>query len=128
MTELGKEVGLSQLAVTERVRRMEDKGMIIGYRAMVSPEKMGKSIMAHVLMQANHCNLFIEFCQSAPEVIECHKMSGEYNFLLKVMTESMSRLEEFRDECGKHGRSTTLIVLSSPIPYKDISPNLPDSI
>ncbi|MGN9167755.1 MULTISPECIES: Lrp/AsnC family transcriptional regulator [Paenibacillus] len=62
MTELGKKVGLSQPAVTERVRRMEDKGMITGYRVIVSPERVGKSILAHVLMQANHCNLFAEFC------------------------------------------------------------------
>lgn len=128
MTELGKEVGLSQPAVTERVRRMEDKGIITGYRAIVSHEKVGKPIMAHVLVHTNQCNSFVEFCQSAPEVIECHRISGEQNYLLKVMVESMLKLEQFGDECGKHGHSTTLIVLSSPIDHKHVTPTLLDPI
>lgn len=128
MTELGKEVGLSQPAVTERVRRMEDKGIITGYRATVSHEKVGKPIMAHVLVHTNQCNSFVEFCQSAPEVIECHRISGEQNYLLKVMVESMLKLEQFGDECGKHGHSTTLIVLSSPVDHKHVTPTLLDPI
>jgi DNA-binding Lrp family transcriptional regulator len=127
MTELGKGVGLSQPAVTERVRRMEDKGIITGYRAMISHEKVGKPIMAHLLVHTNQCNSFVEFCQSSPEVIECHRISGEHNYLLKVITESMLRLEEFGDECGKHGHSTTLIVLSSPVEHKFLTPGLLDN-
>lgn len=127
MTELGKEVGLSQPAVTERVRRMEDKGVITQYRTIVSHEKIGKPIVAFLLFHTNQCDSFVEFCRSSPEVIECHRISGEYNYLLKVMTESMLLLEEFGNKSGKYGHSTTLIALSSPVDHKSLVPALSEN-
>ena len=124
MTELGKAVGLSQPAVTERVRRLEEKGVIQEYRAVLSREKIGKQAAAYMLVRTKECTAFLEFCRNSPEVIECHRISGEHNYLLKVVTDSMQELERFGNSCDLYGNYTILIVLSSPIDYKFLVPSI----
>ncbi|MGM7684936.1 Lrp/AsnC family transcriptional regulator [Cytobacillus sp. Hm23] len=122
MTELGKEVVLSQPAVTERVRRMEEKGIIDHYRAIVLPGKINKPITAFVLFQTKGCESFVQFCNESNDVIELHRISGQYNFLVKVVTETLQTLEVAINEMGTFGDSTTLIVLSSPIENDKLIP------
>lgn len=126
MTELGKLVGLSQPAVTERVKRMEEKGIIEEYRTVISPHKLNKQSAAYLLFRTRECHAFLDFCRSAPEVAECYRISGEHNYLLKVLTQTTQDLEEFGDRCDAYGTYTTLIVISSPIAYKNLiqGPNL----
>lgn len=127
MTELGKCVGLSQPAVTERVRRMEEKGIIKEYRTMISPEKIGKQAAAYILFHTRDCHAFLDFCRSSPDVVECNRISGEHNYLLKVMTDSTRSLEEFGNQCDKYGTYTILIVMSSPIEPKLLIPSLEEA-
>lgn len=122
MTELGKVVALSQPAVTERVRRLEEKGIIDHYRAVVSPNKLNKHISAYLLFHTKGCDSFVDYCQNSSDVIELHRISGQYNFLVKVVTESLQSLEELINAIGVYGDSTTLIVLSSPIQNSKIIP------
>lgn len=122
MTELGRMVALSQPAVTERVKRLEEKGVIDQYRAIINPKKVNKSTTAFLLFHTKNCEKFIQFCEQSPDVVELHRISGQYNYLLKVVTECMQTLEAFINASGKHGDSTTLIVLSSPIPIKTTNP------
>jgi len=120
MTELGKLVGLSQPAVTERVKRLEEKGIIEEYRTVISPEKLGKQTAAFMLFSTRECHAFLDFCRSAPEVVECHRISGEHSYLLKVMTDSTRALEDFGQQCDKFGTYTILIVMSSPIAHRSL--------
>ncbi|WP_210366011.1 Lrp/AsnC family transcriptional regulator [Bacillus sp. REN3] len=124
MTDLGKEVALSQPAVTERVRRMEEKGIIQSYRASVCPAKVKKQSMAYILFHTKDCESFIRFCKETQDVIELHRISGQYNYLVKVLTETMDSLERFINASGKYGDSTTLIVMSSPIESRKVVPVL----
>ncbi|MEK4059180.1 MULTISPECIES: Lrp/AsnC family transcriptional regulator [Paenibacillus] len=124
MTELGKNVGLSQPAVTERVKRMEEKGIISEYRTIISPEKIGKQAAAYILFHSRDCNAFLDFCRAAPDVVECYRISGEHNYLLKVISDSTRALEEFGNQCDKYGTYTILIVMSSPIDHKFLIPSL----
>lgn len=124
MTELGKQVGLSQPAVTERVRRLEERGIITKYRAIVSPDKANKHISAYLLFHTKHCEKFIGFCSKYPDVTELHRISRQYNYLLKVVTDSMQALEAFINASGEHGDSTTMIVMSSPIEQRMINPSV----
>ncbi|WP_244865183.1 Lrp/AsnC ligand binding domain-containing protein [Xylanibacillus composti] len=59
-----------------------------------------------------------------PDVVEVHRISGEYNYLIKVVTDTMQTLEAFINSSGKYGNSTTLIVMSTPIENKDILPTM----
>ncbi|ASA26003.1 Lrp/AsnC family transcriptional regulator [Paenibacillus donghaensis] len=120
MTDLGKLVGLSQPAVTERVKRMEEKGVIEEYRTVISPQKVGKQSIAYILFRTRDCYAFLDFCRSSPEVVECYRISGEHNYLLKVMTDSTLGLEEFENQCDQYGTYTTLIVMSAPIAHKNL--------
>lgn len=123
MTDLGKTVALSQPAVTERVRRLEDKGIIDHYRAVVAPEKINKPIAAFILFYTKGCDRFVEYCGQASDVVELHRISGhQYNFLVKLVTESLQTLENAINELGAFGDSTTLIVLSSPLKQKPLVP------
>ncbi|NEW09006.1 Lrp/AsnC family transcriptional regulator [Paenibacillus sp. SYP-B3998] len=118
MTELGKSVGLSQPAVTERVRRMEENGIIEEYRTIISPEKIGKHAAAYMLFRTRDCLAFLDFVHASPHVAECHRISGEHSYLLKVVTGSTRALEEFGNQCDKYGTYTILIVMSSPIDHR----------
>lgn len=127
MTELGKSVGLSQPAVTERVKRMEENGVIKEYRTIISPEKIGKQAVAYILFHSRECHAFLDFCRTHPNVVECYRISGEHNYLLKVMSDSTQGLEEFGNQCDKYGNYTILIVMSSPIEPKNLIPSLEEA-
>ncbi|MFC3749569.1 Lrp/AsnC family transcriptional regulator [Paenibacillus sp. GCM10012306] len=117
MTELGKQVGLTQPAVTGRVRKLEEQGTISGYRAHLNPNKLGKKTQSYVLVQTQHCKAFSEHCATQPDVVDLHRISGEYNYLVKIMTESIEKLEAFTASCNKFGYFQVMVVLSSRIEH-----------
>lgn len=120
MTELGKKISLSVPAVTERVRKLEDQGVIEGYKAQINPNKIHKSVKAFVLIKTHRCKAFREFCKESSLVIECHRLTGEYSYLVKVVTETNELLEEFIDSTMEYGEPYTMINLSSPVSNKII--------
>ncbi len=77
-----------------------------------------------MLFHSRECTAFVDFCRSSPEVVECYRISGEHNYLLKVVTDSTQALEQFGNECNKYGNYTILIVMSSPIEHKYLIPPL----
>ncbi|MFS0870322.1 Lrp/AsnC family transcriptional regulator [Paenibacillus xylanilyticus] len=119
--ELGRKVGLSTPAVNERVRKLEEKEIIVGYKAIINPEKIDKPIMAYILYDNTKCEPFAAFCKNHPSVIECHRLAGSYNYLIKVLTDSVQSLENFIDASMSFGQPTTLIRLSSPVEGKSIN-------
>ncbi len=118
MTELGKRVSLSTPAVTERVRKMEDEGIIKGYKAEIDPAKINKPVQAFILIKTHRCKAFREFCKENQLVIECHRLTGEYSYLVKIVTETYELLEEFIDSSMEYGDPYTMMNLSSPVPDK----------
>ncbi|MNJ51894.1 HTH-type transcriptional regulator LrpC [compost metagenome] len=118
MTDLGKKVGLSTPAVNERVKKLEDKGIIAGYRAVINPQKMNKNITAFILFDTKECEQFRQFCIEHHAAIECHRLAGQFSYLVKVITESVNTLEEFIDAAMAYGQPSTLISLSSTVEYK----------
>ncbi|MEJ8305946.1 Lrp/AsnC family transcriptional regulator [Saccharibacillus sacchari] len=122
MTELGKRVGLSQPAVTERVRRLEEQGVIEQYRTVLSGEKIGKPTTAFILFSTLQCTEFVEFCRQNPRVVECHRVTGEACYLIKIAVESNREIEIFENEAMPYGHFKTLISLSSPVLHKALVP------
>jgi Lrp/AsnC family leucine-responsive transcriptional regulator len=114
---LGRRVGLSAPAVAERVRKLEDAGVITGYRAQVDPAKVGLPLTAWIQLRcaSERCLLKTRRPDEYPEIHEVYKLSGERCTLLKVMAESMGHLEAVIERLGKHGEMWTSIVLSSPM-------------
>ncbi|WP_338779819.1 Lrp/AsnC family transcriptional regulator [Metabacillus sp. FJAT-52054] len=118
MTELGNRINLSVPAVKERVKKLEDKGVITAYRAVINPEKINKYVTAFILFDSKRCKAFREFCSGQSEVMECHRLAGQFSYLVKVVTESVHTLEDFIDAAMEYGQPSTLINLSSSLEYK----------
>jgi Lrp/AsnC family leucine-responsive transcriptional regulator len=121
--ELGRRVHLSTPAVAERVRRMEDAGIITGYHAAVNPAALGLAIWAIIRLKANQQNY--ERVRSAvveiPEVIECHHVTGADDLVMSVLVGSVGHLEAVLDRLRPFGDHVTSIVLSSPVARRPIS-------
>jgi Lrp/AsnC family transcriptional regulator, leucine-responsive regulatory protein len=115
--ELGRRVGLSIPAVTERVHRMEDAGIITGYHAEVNPEKVGLPITAFIRMNitGNVSSQIVGLMKELTEVSECHRGTGGDSFIMKVRVSSISHLEHVIERLLPFGTTTTSIVLSSPV-------------
>jgi Lrp/AsnC family transcriptional regulator, leucine-responsive regulatory protein len=117
-SELGQRVGLSSPAVAERVRRMEDAGIITGYRAEVNTAKIGYPITAIIRISnspGERCTRFSALAQAIPEVLECYRVTGSDALIMKIMATSVEHLESLIDRLSEHGQLTTSIVLSTPV-------------
>ena len=122
--DLARVVAMSPSAVAERIRRLEETGVIAGYRAVVDPERVGLQIMAMVRLRYPTGNYrpFHALLDSTPEIIEAHHVTGEDCFVLKVLTRSMRHLEEVTGRISGLGAVTTSVVYSSPLPGRALAP------
>lgn len=120
ISEISRLIAMSQPAVTERIRKLEEQGVITGYRAQLAPDKLGKHTTAFVLFKTTNCKDFSAFCEASSEIVELYRISGEYNFLMKVFTDTTESLAYFLDVCNTYGFSTTLIVLSTAFEGKSL--------
>jgi len=118
MAALGRRVNLSAPAVAERVQRLEREGVIRGYRADVDPVALGYSVSAviRVAPAARQLEKIRELARESPEVVECHRITGEDCFFLKVHLRSIDELSPLLDRFLRYGSTTTSIVNDAPIP------------
>ena len=124
--EIGKEVGLSPSSVHERVRKLEQAGVIRGYRAEVDSEAIGLFVTALVSVMPLDPKQPDDLPQRVlefPEVEDCHSVAGDENYILKVRTRTTTELEDFlrrlREKAGVQTRTT--VVLSTPFEHRPIS-------
>src|SRR2546427_11284646 len=119
--ELGRRVSLSPPAVTERVQRLERSRVITGYRAEVDPRAFGYTLTAIVRIKPAVRQLpqIPELAAAIPEVSECHRITGEDCFFLKVHLRSIDELSGLLDRFLIYGETTTSIVNSTPVPRRD---------
>jgi Lrp/AsnC family transcriptional regulator, leucine-responsive regulatory protein len=121
LAELGRRVNLSAPAVGERVKRLEREGVITGYRAQVDLAKLGYALTAIVQVKPStpgQLPKIPELARQIPEVGECHRITGEDCFYLKVHLRSIDELSELLDRFLTHGQTTTSIVNGTPIPSR----------
>jgi Lrp/AsnC family transcriptional regulator, leucine-responsive regulatory protein len=116
--ELGRRVGMSAPAVRERISRLEAAGVIRGYRLDVDPAAIGLPVAAWVRIRPGPGQLpgITELAARTPEVSECHRISGEDCFLLKVHVPSIEALEGVLDRFLLHGQTHSSFVVSTPVP------------
>ncbi|MBU0973554.1 MAG: Lrp/AsnC family transcriptional regulator [Proteobacteria bacterium] len=114
-SELGRVVGLSAPAVTERVRKLEEAGIISGYHAAINGQLLGEAIIAfvHLDTAAAGYDRVKNLAGQLPNVVECHHISGEGAFILKVVVASVADLEALVARFSPFGRTKTTLVLSS---------------
>jgi len=123
-TELGRRVGLSTPAVMERIRRMEEADIITGYRAEVNNQKIGYSILAFVRVSVvgDFMPRIMRVAEDAPEVLECHRVTGSDSFIMKVAVGSVDELQTVIDRMTPYVATTTSIVLSTIVADRVLEP------
>ncbi len=117
VAELSRRVGLSATATAERLRQMEEQGILRSYTVMIDRLALGLDVMAFIRMTCDgqHYYRLMEFIQTLEEVREFHHLTGGDAFLLKVTTTSMSALEALIEALLPYGNPVTSLVLSTPI-------------
>jgi Lrp/AsnC family transcriptional regulator, leucine-responsive regulatory protein len=121
--ELGRRVGLSSPAVAERLARLEETGVITGYHAQVDPRALGFTLGAIVRIRPapRELHKVAELAQRTPEVVECHRITGEDCFFMKAWVRDVEHLEEVIDQFVIYGQTTTSIMQKSPVPPRPLS-------
>lgn len=126
-SELGQRVGLSSPAVTERIHKMEEAGIITAYRAEVNPAKLGLSITAISRMSpyAGENNArFTALAKEIPEIQECYRVTGSDSFIIKMLVSTVEHLEALINRLAEHGQVTTSIVLSTTVARRIVTHQL----
>src|SRR4051794_28132010 len=120
--DLGRRVALPAPAVAERLTRLERDGTITGYRADVDPRALGYTLGAVLRMRPapRQIPVVAEIAQQTPEVVECHRVTGEDCFYMKLYVRSVEHLEEVIDRFTPYGQTTTSIIQSSPVPQRGL--------
>lgn len=121
--ELGRRVGLSAPAVAERLARMEDDGVITGFHAAIDPRALGYTLSAILRIRPapRQLSTVAGLARDTPEVVECHRMTGEDCFFMKLHVRDVGHLEEVIDAFAFHGQTTTSILQSSPVPRRAVA-------
>jgi Lrp/AsnC family leucine-responsive transcriptional regulator len=122
MAELGRRVGLSPPAVAERVGRLEQDGVIEGYRTQLSPRALGYSLSAILRVRPAPRELakVADLARETPEVVECHRITGDDCYFMKLHLRDVEHLEEVIDRFAAFGQTTTSIMQSSPVPGRAV--------
>ena len=119
--ELGRQAGLSPPAAAERLRRLEDAGIIQGYHARISPERLGLEIMVLIEIKIKKSD-YARFQRSVEKlawILECYHVSGRGSFLLRAATPNVADLEMLLGHLGQFGETVTSLVLSTVIDRRE---------
>ncbi|MEC1434784.1 Lrp/AsnC family transcriptional regulator [Bacillus spizizenii] len=122
--ELSKKLNLSRPSVNERLRRLQENGVIQGFTARVSAEAIGKGTI--VIIQIGNlkieCRKFEELIKEETDILECHRVTGTNSYFLKAAVATMKDLEALVDRLIPYGQLNTSVVLSSPILSRPLLP------
>jgi Lrp/AsnC family transcriptional regulator, leucine-responsive regulatory protein len=128
LAELGRRVGLSAPAVTERLARLERDEVILGYRATLNPRALGYtlSVVIRIRPAPRQLHEVAQLARDTPEVVDCRRITGEDCFIMTAHVRSVEHLEEVIDSFAVHGQTTSSIVQSAPVADRGLSlPEVP---
>jgi Lrp/AsnC family transcriptional regulator, leucine-responsive regulatory protein len=122
LAELGRRVGLSPPAVADRLERLEEDGVIGGYRTEIDPRALGYelAVVLRIRPAPRELKKVAELAQRTPEVVECHRITGDDCYLMKAHVRDVEHMEEVIDRFAIYGQTTTSIVQSSPVPRRGL--------
>lgn len=123
-SEIGKTIGLSATSVAERVRRLEQAGVIQGYQVRLSAQKLGHPVTAFILARPNGPDArFVKVAGERPEILACYRVTGEFSFIAQAIVRDVGHLEEllnYLEPASVH--IVTLVVLSTPFEARALPP------
>jgi Lrp/AsnC family leucine-responsive transcriptional regulator len=122
LAELGRRVGLSSPSVAERLARLEETGVITGYRTEVDPRALGYTlgVVIRIRPAPRELGKVAELAQRTPEVVECHRITGEDCYFIRAHVRDVEHLEEVIDRFAVYGQTTSSIMQTSPVPKRGL--------
>jgi Lrp/AsnC family leucine-responsive transcriptional regulator len=122
IAELGRRVGLSSPAVAERLQRLEQSGTIRGYHADVDPRALGLTLGAIIRVRPSPGQIqnVADLARETPEVVECHRVTGDDCYIMRAHLRDVLHLEEVIDRFTVLGQTTTSVMQSSPVPGRPL--------
>ena len=122
--KLGRRVRLSSPAVAERLARLEEDGVITGYHAEVNPRALGLElgVVIRIRPAPRELHKVAELAQRTPEVVECHRITGEDCYFMKAYVRDVEHLEDVIDQFAIYGQTTSSIMQKSPVPRRHVAP------
>lgn len=122
LTELARAVEMSVPAVSERVKRLEEAGVIQGYHARLSPAKAGYTLsaMVGITVAQPYKKKLLQLLEDMPEVLECHHVTGADSYLFRLLARDVGHLEALVARVNHLGETRTSIILSTPIPPRPL--------
>jgi Lrp/AsnC family leucine-responsive transcriptional regulator len=122
IAELARQVGMSAPAVRERILRLEEVGIIRGYRLELDPVALGHPVSAYVRVRPAPGQLpkVVDLARSLPQVVECHRVTGEDCFVVRIHLPSIDDLDRLLDQFLAYGQTTTSIIQSTPVPLRSL--------
>ncbi|MCU6709166.1 Lrp/AsnC family transcriptional regulator [Paenibacillus sp. J5C_2022] len=118
VSRISRQVAMSQPSVKERIIKLEESGVITGYYTSLDPARLDRGVSAFLLFKTEKCQAFLTYCETAPEVCELHRTSGDFNYMLKVQTSSIEALTAFQESLLPFGSSKSLVSLKTPIAHR----------
>lgn len=117
LNRIGRQVGLSAPAVAERIKKLEEAGIIKGYHARIDPAAVGQAISAfiHLTTDARHYPAVKALAADTPQIVACHHVSGEVSFIMQVRVDDVAALEALVGRLSPFGQTRTAIVLSTAV-------------
>jgi Lrp/AsnC family leucine-responsive transcriptional regulator len=125
ITEIGKRVGLSGPAVSERIKKMEDEGIITGYTTVVDHDQLGLAVNAFITLKSSltHSGV-IKKIEQITEILECYSITGNHCIIMKVATSTTKRLETIIGHLQQFGETNTSVILSATFEKRGIFKSL----
>jgi Lrp/AsnC family leucine-responsive transcriptional regulator len=119
-SEIGRQVGLTAPAVAERVRRMEEAGIITGFHVAVNPAKLGLPITAYIYVTAQNGRYDVvrDFVLRQPTLTECYCIAGDRDLLIKGFLESVEQIQQLADQLSRYGSVSTTLVMATYLPRR----------
>lgn len=123
--QLSNELNLSRPAINERIKKLQENNVILGFTTKISPEAIGKEII--VMIEVNNvkveCHKFEELIQNEYDIVECHRITGQSSYIMKAIVPNMKRVRELIDRLIPFAHLNTSVVLSSPIQNRLLLPD-----
>jgi Lrp/AsnC family leucine-responsive transcriptional regulator len=123
LAELGRRLGMSSPAVAERIKRLESDGVITAYRAEIDPRRLGYAfgVVIRIRPAPRQLAAVAELARETPEVVECHRVTGDDCYVMTAYVRDVEHLEAVIDQFAAYGQTTSSIMQSSPVPRRGVA-------
>ncbi|WP_445490946.1 Lrp/AsnC family transcriptional regulator [Niallia sp. 03133] len=130
VSDLSKKLALSRPSVSERLLRLQEKGIILEFSARVSPAKLGRGTLLFIQISElkKEAQLFEEYIKTEADIIECHRVTGPISYTIKAAVSGIDGMRQLVDRLIPFGTINTSVILASPVPYRHLLPAEDESL